>query len=150
MNTVPTLTRPVQTRRVSLNTPSGVWRFPVANGKAATISARLVDGAWAAGTLSVQWWAGNVGPFAFASGAKTIAAGGGAVVASTTDMAGATEIEIAWLAAAVTGTVDLVVAADTDVATAAVAAGSGASPGGVGGIIPGGTDGGEGAGGVIT
>lgn len=115
MNLVNTLIRPVQTKRVSLNTASGVWRFSVSSGKAATISAQLIDGAWGAGTLAVKYWAGKAGPFAFASGAKTIAAGGGAVVASTTDMAGVTEIEVAWLATAVTGIIDLVVATDQDV-----------------------------------
>lgn len=128
MNLVNTLIRPVQTKRVSLNTPSGVWRFPVASGKAATISAKLVDGAWGAGSLSIQWWAGNAGPFAFASGAKTIAAGGGAAVASTTDMAGVTEIEVAWVATAVTGTVDLMVATDQDVAAVAVTTGGAGGP----------------------
>lgn len=150
MNLVNTLIRPVQTKRVSLNTASGVWRFPVSSGKAATISAKLIDGAWGAGSLSIQWWAGNAGPYAFASGAKTIAAGGGAAVASTTDMAGVTEIEVSWVATAVTGTIDLMVATDEDVASVSVTTGSGTSPGGGGGIVPGGTDGGEGSVGIIT
>lgn len=151
MNLVNTLIRPVQTKRVSLNTASGVWRFPVSSGKAATISAKLIDGAWGAGSLSIQWWAGNAGPYAFASGAKTIAAGGGAAVASTTDMAGVTEIEVSWLATAVTGTIDLMVATDQDVAAVEVTAGAGAV-GGTGGAIDSPDSGGDtgSGGGVIT
>lgn len=137
MNLVNTLVRPVQTKRVSLNTPSGVWRVLVQSGKAATISARLVDGAWGAGSLTVKYWAGMMGPFDFASGAKTIAAGGAAVVASTTDMAGVTEIEFGWLATAVSGVVDLTVVTDEDVAAVSVV-----GPGRQGGsIVPGSADG---------
>jgi hypothetical protein len=79
-------------------------RIPIPSVKAITVAAQTETGTWADTTLEVRKVSGT-GSYAFAS-AKTIAAGGGSVSISSSELEGVGEIEIvskpngaAWAAA---------------------------------------------------